>query len=534
MSQKFNFYPQLHIASLSSQTSWHHLAVHTLLQDPLRKQPSINAYLGARYSRSADSVVEIAKEVLAKDTDAASRLEAIFQNYGHKSVGDMADVFVCIENVPMITAMRLFYRNPVVAGQERSTRFQNFADPKFVKLPITKNSAAKTNYEKIILKQMADYRELLPLTQTTLADYFKIDTNDKRQAAALQARTFDTARYLLPMGLQTSLGMIMSARNWAELIALLKGSAMGIDQHLGNLLFDLLVGGKQHSKTGYIPEADGLIRHTTANTRQTNSNRALIKQLRSLFKKSSANRTIGRSPNTTLRVAYNTNAFQAYLRHLQLLEFPLSRENKFILSRNQLQKIGALVFSQHNHHFQIGPAAQSGAITIEGMADFGILKDLNRHRSLERFVPIWQDEINLEAELNRDDQACFFLCDYLAIPELKPLKRAYQQRLSNTYQLLKKWRYQASHEFDDQPLVDEYTKYLLPHAHATTYRFYGSIDDLQYLIHLRTRPGGHIAYRSLTYAWLKKLQNLNNFWHGMDANIPPVDSTSREQFLDRG
>ncbi len=221
------------------------------------------------------------------------------------------------------------------------------------------------------------------------------------------------------------------------------------------------------------------------------------------------------------------------MRHLQLLNAPLSQEKKFPLNHQQLQKIGELIFSQHNHHFQLGSVAQSGAIAIEGMADFGILKDLNRHRSLERFVPIWHDEINLDAELDRPNQACFFLCDYLAIPELKQLRQEYQKRLITTYQLIKKWRRQAVLELDS-PIADEYTKYLLPHAHATTYRFYGSIDDLQYLIHLRTRPGGHIAYRSLTYAWLKKLQNLNNFWHGMDANIPPVDSTSREQFLNRG
>ena len=57
------YFKDLHLASLASDESWHELKVNTLLQNPNAKQPSINAFLGARYSRSADPVVEIAKEV---------------------------------------------------------------------------------------------------------------------------------------------------------------------------------------------------------------------------------------------------------------------------------------------------------------------------------------------------------------------------------------------------------------------------------------------------------------------------------------
>ena len=132
---KLTFRKDLHIASLRSETVWNKFKVHTLLQNCELKQPSINAYLGARYSRSADSIVDIASEIIKSGTDAAERLEQIFAGYGHKSVGDMADLFVCIENVPMLTMMKIFYMNSVIAGQERSTRYQNFESPEFVKIP---------------------------------------------------------------------------------------------------------------------------------------------------------------------------------------------------------------------------------------------------------------------------------------------------------------------------------------------------------------------------------------------------------------
>ena len=115
---KLSFRKDLSIASLVSESNWNKIKVHTLLQNSERKQPSINAYLGARYSRSADSIIDIANEIVKNNTDAAERLEKIFSGYGHKSVGDMADLFVCIENIPMYVAMKLFYMTSVVSGQE--------------------------------------------------------------------------------------------------------------------------------------------------------------------------------------------------------------------------------------------------------------------------------------------------------------------------------------------------------------------------------------------------------------------------------
>ncbi|MEX0895573.1 MAG: FAD-dependent thymidylate synthase [Patescibacteria group bacterium] len=534
MNKAFSFHKDLHIASLTSKDSWHEINVHALLQHPEKKQPSINAFLGARYSRSADSVVDIAKEVHVKGQDAAQRLATIFQNYGHKSVGDMADLFLCIEHVPMITAMKLFYRNPVLAGQERSTRYQDFARPSFVTLPDTKNTKKlKEEYEAIIHKQLADYRHLMKITQPRLAEHFKIDMNKKGEVGALQARTFDTARYLLPMGLQTSLGFVMSARNWSELIAMLGGSQMEVDHVLSELIFELLTAAHPDmAKSKYIPEADGLIRHTEASTRQLETTTTMLGWLEEFLARSSQPRRLTRTPDASVEIKDRVSSVGALLRHLQLLQHPLSKQSRFEISPNLQRALGRIVFERHNHHFQLGPLAQSGTLAIEGMADLGTLKDLNRHRSLERFVPIWHDEVSMKAELDRPTKRQFFVCDYLRLPGMTALRKIYESRLIETYDLIRNWQARAEKQLSPA-MATEFTKYLLPHAHSTAYRFYGSVDDLQYLIHLRTRPGGHIAYRALTATWLKKLAQKDQFWQPMHDNLPTVDAASREQFVDR-
>jgi thymidylate synthase ThyX len=528
---KFTFYKNLHTASLETNCPHHKLKAHALLQDPTQKQPSINAFLGARYSRSADSVVDIAKEVMNKGQDASKRLESIFYGYGHKSVGDMADLFLCLENVPMITAMRIFNTCPVLAGQERSTRFQNFQKPEFIKLPDSvKNQPLKDEYEAILNSHMKNYLDLLEPTRIALMQYFEIDEENKKQVSALTARTFDTVRYFLPLGLQTSLGFVMSARMWSDLIGQLGASKYSIENELGKLVHELL-STPEHSGTDYIPEADGLIRHTENNYSRKESTQAILKILSKEFS-GDDDAQISRKLDKNLAVKLGTNQTENLLRHYQLLHHPLSENRKIKLSEKKLKELSQIIFEKHNHHNQLGNVGQSGTVMIEGFADFGVLKDLNRHRSMERFVPMWNDNINLEAELDRDDMHCFFLCNYLHIPELIGLRKEYENRLAASYQRIRDW-YQGAKRILGEDMAHEYTTYLLPHAHSTRYKFYGSFDDLQYTIHLRSRNGGHVAYRSATYSWLKKLAKADPIWNGLLEKLPKVDPKSRDQFIDR-
>jgi len=529
---KGTFRKSLQIASLRSESLWNKFNVHTLLQNPKQKQPSINAYLGARYSRSADSIVDIAKEIIENDTNAAERLEKIFHKYGHKSVGDMADLFVCIENIPIFLAMKIFYLNSVIAGQERSTRYQNFQSPEFVKIPkeICKDEEIRKEYERIMLKQMADYRELLKKTKIALKEHFEINEENRDEKSALRARVFDTARYLLPYGLNTSMAAVMSARNWAELLSYLNANDDIVDNEIATLIFNLLAESDVEMPE-YIREADGLIRHTDANCCRRNSTREILQYLSREI--SDQKKYINKGCEAdSCSVNYNENAIENLLTHYELLINPLGNKKEWEFDFEDGKKIGEIIFENHDHHNLLGNLGQSGAIKLEGMATLGTLKDLNRHRSFERFIPLLHDQLNIDNELKRDNMDCFFLCNYLGIKELEKLRKEYQKALVGTYSMIKKWR-KVSREFLPEEVSREYTKYLLPHAHSTKYCFYASFDDLQYTINLRTRRGGHIAYRILVYKWLELLNLQDSIWYSLLKSIEKPDPKSKEQFIDR-
>jgi thymidylate synthase ThyX len=532
MEFNYKFDADLGIASILSDSDWQNINVHVLMQNPLKKQPSINAYLGARYSRSADSIASIAKEISKAGIDASSRLEAIFQGYGHKSVGDMADIFVCIENVPMLSAMKAFNLNPVLAGQERSTRFQNFNKPDYINLPkdIGIPEEIRSLYDEIIHEHMSNYRDLLPETEKQLQHHFTLDSDDKRDMSALKARSFDTARYFIPLGVKTSLGFVMSARNWSEYISRLAGSSYLVDKHLADLLTKLLVGTDDFIKLGYTPEADGLIRHTEANSTRDESIEAAKVQLNNKITKK--NRGFSKNLGDDCSISSSCDPVNQVLEHLILASNPNLEVKDIEFTNVDRSKIGSILAKYHHHYNQIGNLAQTGAYQIDGYADHGVLKDLNRHRSMERYIPLWETYTDIEAELKRDEDNMNYLCDYLEIPELAQLKTSYQGRFTKTYTKIKRW-IEISKGVVDKNILNEFGRYLLPHAHATRYRFYGSVDDMQYTINLRTRPGGHIAYRKLTDEWLNKLVETDSFWKGFRINVPKVDADDKAQFLNR-
>jgi thymidylate synthase ThyX len=529
---KGTFREDIQIASIESEDDWNQFKVHTLLENVNQKQPSINAYLGARYSRSSDSVIDIASEIIKNNTDAAQRLEAIFHGYGHKSVGDMAQLFVCIENIPMFTAMKIFYLNSVISGQERSTRYQNFEEPEYIKIPkeICNDKKIRQEYEDIILKQMHDYSVLLKKTKEIFKEYFNINEDIKEEKSALQARSFDCARYLLPYGVQTSMAAVMSARNWSELISYLNASNGIVDREVGKLIYSLL-GDSDIEIAGYVREADGLIRHTEANYSRKNSTKEILEYLKKKVSPQKSYISQG-SESDSCTVSYNDNAVEDLFTHYELLINPLGGENELEFDDEDSEYIGEVLFKNHNQHSLIGNLGQSGSIKIEGIASLCTLKDLNRHRSFERFIPLLHDEINIDNELNRDSKDCFFLCNYLDIPEMSELKKEYEKALIGTYNMIKRWR-NDSLKVMSKEYSHEYTKYLLPHSHSTKYCFYASIDDLQYTINLRSARGGHIAYRVLMYKWLESLNSSDSIWYPLLEKIEIPDPASRDQFIDR-
>ena len=185
---------------------------------------------------------------------------------------------------------------------------------------------------------------------------------------------------------------VMSARNWSELISYLNASDSVVENEVGKLLLNLL-GESKIEIPKYIREADGLIRHTDANCCRRNSTRNILKYLQN--KISNPKKYINSGcEGDSCKVSYNENTVEDLITHYELLLNPLGSKKELEFDYEDEKALGELIFENHNHHNLMGNIGQSGAIKIEGMATLGTLKDLNRHRSMERYIPLFHDEVN--------------------------------------------------------------------------------------------------------------------------------------------
>src|SRR5215218_3680668 len=86
--------------------------------------PEVQAYDMAKYSRSAQSMLDSVREISSQQ--AEQFLNTFYFQYGHRSIADMAHVVLAVEQVSILAAIALV-DEPLWDGQERSTRYQDFS-----------------------------------------------------------------------------------------------------------------------------------------------------------------------------------------------------------------------------------------------------------------------------------------------------------------------------------------------------------------------------------------------------------------------
>lgn len=181
-----------------------------------------SAYALARYSRSADSIVESLEWV--RTHNSAKFLESFYFQYGHASIADLGHLGICWEGVSELAATEI-EDEQLWDGQAKSTRYQDFSKLGFVTPPeFSSQEAARYReagqallvaYDKLHALKFHELTSSLPLP-----DGMKPDAYERN----LKARAFDVARYVLFLGIPTNVGQVTSIRTLEKQIRRLKAS----------------------------------------------------------------------------------------------------------------------------------------------------------------------------------------------------------------------------------------------------------------------------------------------------------------------
>lgn len=511
---------------------------------------SVLAYIAARYSRSNLSIVETYSQLLDKnDEDAGNknsdkiseeRLEKIFYGYGHSSVGDAGEVVIALEGIPQYTIEVLINWANTYAAQARSTRYQIFnknanqdlcvAIPPHLKIDI--EWAAE--YADLMQRGINNFTELLPVTEVAQGQQYGLaldGTDSKVNINSNHVRSLDTARYLLPMGLRSSLALFINARELSDLLAQLQGSNNTYNNAVASLIINLLT----NDSYVYNKQVQSLIRHVQPKFGHYKTDELIY----NLIKAEGLEPTFDHTKSITQSVlTYSESNFYSLFSHALQLYYPrildldLGTEDESIVTRI-LKEISEVVFNT-SHHDLPGPIIQTGAISIHGIMDIGAARDLNRHRSIRRWFPYLSDfypTIKDLMEVNVSSK--FTTCPYLDTPPLDKLKVIYEQTLSNYYYDIQSLILKGLELKINKAILNEYLKYLLPMGHLINYSVHLDVKSLLYIAHLRTAPGGHIAYRIIVDTWVQDLAEENDFFAPLLQALTTVDPESVQQYFCR-
>ncbi len=454
---------------------------------------------------------ESAENQLVAIKKAQSFYDRILDGYGDDSIGELGGAHLAIENVSMIAAKQI--ENSRIGGSplEKSTRYIYF-DQKvngeylFYREPILMTSAYRDEYLETCNMLFDTYSRLIPpLTEQTEKKYPKSpETSKVAYSAAIRARVLDNLRGLLPASTLTNMGIYGNGRFFESLLHKLHGSNLAELQEIGKSAFEEL------SKT--IPS---FVRRADTHHKHHQSFAAFHETMDLELRNVSSHQNIvgdGFSPGVklinynpdclyeiagALLYSYGNHSLESLLKHVKTLP------------QEEIAKIFDAAASMRENRRQKSPRALEHAFfTFEVIADFGIWRDLHRHRMLTQ-----------QRQLLTCAYGYFLPHDLIDTP----MEKEYHEAMEKA---------RIAHDKMASELVEE-AQYIVPMAYNVRWYFHTNLRALQWLCELRSQPAGHPSYRFVAQEFarqvIEKIPLFETFFKFVDYNGNDLGRLDQEQ-----
>ncbi|NDD58862.1 MAG: hypothetical protein EBZ47_06385, partial [Chlamydiae bacterium] len=312
--------------------------------------------------------------------------DRILDGYGDDSIGELGGAHLALENVSMIAAKAIEDARIGGSPLEKSTRYIYF-DQKvhgeylFYKEPILMTSAYKELYLKTCNQLFDTYSQLIPPMTELMEKRFPKEAEVSKVAytAALRAKVLDCLRGLLPASALTNMGVFGNGRFFESLIQKLNIHSLAEIQDLGRKSFDEL------SKVipSFVRRAEPSHKHQLSFLQFQEQVSSEIHQ----FSQKNCE-DLGRMEHAGIRLL-NFDPEAAHKVAAAILfsysQTGLTELQEYCkeLSQDELGRIFDAVCNNRENRRHKGPRAlEHTTFTFEIVADFGIYRDLHRHRML--------------------------------------------------------------------------------------------------------------------------------------------------------
>jgi thymidylate synthase ThyX len=410
--------------------------------------------------------------------------DRILDGYGDDSIGELGGTHVAIENISMIAAKLLEDSRIGGSPLEKSTRYVYF-DQKvngeylFYREPVLMTSAYRDLYNDTCNMLFDTYSRLIPPLTAIIDEKMPKDQNASKAActAAIRAKVLDCLRGLLPAGTMTNMGIYGNGRFFEQLLHKLQISNLAEMQDMGKRMFTEI----SKVMPSFIRRAE-VSHHTHQDVARFYC--AMNAELKAVSKNCS--NEIERSTEPGVRLmASDSDAVLKVASALLFAHTDKSLSDLYLycshLSEEELARIlDAGCGARENRRHKSPRALEHANFTFEIVSDFGVYRDLHRHRMLTQ---------------ERQLLCCDF--GFYVPPEIlgTSLEVEYLEAM-----------HKAKEAYDTIAAeLPEEAQYLVPMAYNIRWYFQVNLRALQWLCELRSAPAGHVTYRLVAQQMAKQV-----------------------------
>jgi len=464
----------------------------------LRNLPEvIKGALFSRYSRSSLGLRSLLlKEfILNEDTafkDIAGKFEEgadeqfvaikkaqnfydrILDGYGDDSIGELGGAHLAIENISMLAAKSIEDSRIGGSPLEKSTRYIYF-DQKvdgeylFYQEPIIMTSAYRDLYLQTCNHLFDTYSKLIPPLTAIIEEKFPREHSISKAAytASLRAKVLDCLRGLLPASALTNMGVFGNGRFFETLIQKLNCHNLAELQEIGKSSFQEL------SKVvpSFIRRAEVSHKHQLNFSNFTEEMQGELKRLAENHKDDAEDLA-----QVGVKMVYhdtdgvNKVAGALLFEHSSSSLAELQEMARKLPDEELLRILDAASTARENRRQKSPRALEHATFTFEILADYGIYRDLHRHRTLTQ---------------ERQLLTCNY--GYFIPSEIKgtEMEKDYVEAMDMA---------RSAYTTIAAELPEE-AQYVVPMAYNTHWYFHINLRALQWLCELRSSPAGHPNYR---------------------------------------
>ncbi|MEM8629109.1 MAG: FAD-dependent thymidylate synthase [Chlamydiota bacterium] len=418
------------------------------------------------YAEQNDQMLAIKK--------AQNFYDRILDGYGDDSIGELGGAHLAIENISMLAAK--FVEDARIGGSplEKSTRYIYFnqkihGEYPFYQEPILMTSAYRELYCSTCNHLFDTYSQLIPELTEIIEQQFPKNHQISQAAykASLRAKVLDCLRGLLPASALTNMGVFGNGRFFETLLQKMQTQNLA---ELGDLA---KTAHEELSKVipSFIRRADAEHKYYE---KQAEFQEEMEKELQQLAL--NHHEEVGKCSRPGVRlIEYDPNALYRVAGALlfRYSSGSLDQLTAFAKDLDQeelLRVLDAAAIPRETRRHKSPRGLEHAEFTFEILADFGVYRDLHRHRLLTQ-----------ERQLLTCHHGYFVPAEIVDTPLEKPYVQAMDQA-------------KESYKIIAQELPEE-AQYIVPMAYNVRWYFRVNLRALQWICELRSSPAGHPSYR---------------------------------------